>query len=76
MFLRKVLRASSTLPTALNFFCLDLARLSVDIDLNYIAHIDREFAERERPEIVTRYRVSQRAMELRLVNLGFISPVE
>ena len=26
--------------------------------------------------LATRYRVSQRAMELRLVNLGFISPVE
>jgi predicted nucleotidyltransferase component of viral defense system len=38
--------------TALNFFYLDLARLSVDIDLNYIAHIDRPSASRERPEIV------------------------
>jgi predicted nucleotidyltransferase component of viral defense system len=28
--------------TALNLFYFDLARLSVDIDLNYIAHIDRE----------------------------------
>jgi predicted nucleotidyltransferase component of viral defense system len=38
--------------TALNLFYLDLARLSVDIDLNYIAHIDREGTLRERPEIV------------------------
>jgi len=37
--------------TALNLFYLDLARLSVDIDLNYIGHIDREAALRERPEI-------------------------
>jgi predicted nucleotidyltransferase component of viral defense system len=37
--------------TALNLFYLDLARLSVDIDLNYIAHIDREATQRERPEI-------------------------
>jgi predicted nucleotidyltransferase component of viral defense system len=28
--------------TALNLFYLDLARLSVDIDLNYVAHIDRK----------------------------------
>ena len=27
--------------TALNLFYLDLARLSVDIDLNYVAHVDR-----------------------------------
>src|SRR5260221_13513926 len=38
--------------TALNLFYLDLARLSVDIDLNYIAHIDREEMLRERPDIV------------------------
>ena len=38
--------------TALNLFYLDLARLSVDIDLNYIAHIDREEMFRERPDIV------------------------
>ena len=31
---------------------LDLKRISVDIDLNYIAHIDREATQRERPEIV------------------------
>ena len=38
--------------TALNLFYLDLKRLSVDIDLNYIAHIDREATQRERPEII------------------------
>jgi predicted nucleotidyltransferase component of viral defense system len=38
--------------TALNLFYLDLARLSVDIDLNYIEHVDREATQRERPEIM------------------------
>jgi predicted nucleotidyltransferase component of viral defense system len=38
--------------TALNFFYLNLTRLSVDIDLNYIGHIDRDSTLRERPEIV------------------------
>ena len=38
--------------TALNLFYLDLARLSVDIDLNYIGNIDREAAIKERTEIV------------------------
>jgi len=33
------------------FFFLNLTRLSVDIDLNYIGHIDREATLRERPEI-------------------------
>jgi predicted nucleotidyltransferase component of viral defense system len=37
--------------TALNLFYLHLARLSVDIDLNYIGHIDREGTLRDRPEI-------------------------
>jgi predicted nucleotidyltransferase component of viral defense system len=37
--------------TALNLFYLNLKRLSVDIDLNYIAHIEREATQRERPEI-------------------------
>lgn len=38
--------------TALNLFYLDVARLSVDIDLNYIAHIEREEMLRDRPDIV------------------------
>ncbi len=38
--------------TALNLFYLELARLSVDIDLNYIAHMDRQAALAERPNIV------------------------
>jgi predicted nucleotidyltransferase component of viral defense system len=38
--------------TALNLFYLNLARLSVDIDLNYIGHIDREATLKDRPEIV------------------------
>jgi predicted nucleotidyltransferase component of viral defense system len=38
--------------TALNLFYLDLARLSVDIDLNYVGHVDREKMLAERPEIV------------------------
>jgi predicted nucleotidyltransferase component of viral defense system len=39
--------------TALNLFYFNLARLSVDIDLNHIGHIDRESALKDRPEIVT-----------------------
>lgn len=38
--------------TALNLFYLNLARLSVDIDLNYIGTIDREAMLKERPQIV------------------------
>ena len=37
--------------TALNLFYLNLARLSVDIDLNYIGHVDREATLKDRPEI-------------------------
>jgi predicted nucleotidyltransferase component of viral defense system len=37
--------------TAINLFYLDLARLSVDIGLNYIGQIERESMLRERPEI-------------------------
>jgi predicted nucleotidyltransferase component of viral defense system len=37
--------------TALNLFYLNLARLSVDIDLNYIGNVDREATLRERPNI-------------------------
>jgi predicted nucleotidyltransferase component of viral defense system len=38
--------------TAVNLFYLQLARLSVDIDLNYIGQLDREGMRRERPEIL------------------------
>jgi predicted nucleotidyltransferase component of viral defense system len=38
--------------TAVNLFYLELSRLSVDIDLNYIGQLDREEMQRERPEIV------------------------
>ena len=38
--------------TALNLFYLGLARLSVDIDLNYIAHVGRDATLRERPDII------------------------
>ncbi|MBM4118729.1 nucleotidyl transferase AbiEii/AbiGii toxin family protein, partial [bacterium] len=37
--------------TALNLFLLDLPRLSVDIDLNYIGALDRETMLAERPEV-------------------------
>lgn len=37
--------------TALNVFMLDLPRLSVDIDLNYIGAIDRKEMLEERPKI-------------------------
>lgn len=50
--------------TALNLFYLDLARLSVDIDLNYIAHVHREKMLAERPEIV-------RAAEQIAAGLGY-----
>ena len=39
--------------TAVNLFYLELARLSVDIDLNYIGQLDREEMQRERPGIIT-----------------------
>jgi Nucleotidyl transferase AbiEii toxin, Type IV TA system len=38
--------------TAVNLFYLELPRLSVDIDLNYIGQLNREEMQRERPEIV------------------------
>ena len=37
--------------TALNAFYLDLDRLSVDIDLNYVGTLDLATMERERPEV-------------------------
>ena len=37
--------------TALNVFHLNLDRLSVDIDLNYIGALDREAMQKERPDI-------------------------
>lgn len=37
--------------TALNFFVLDMPRLSVDIDLNYIGAVDRDTMLAERPRI-------------------------
>lgn len=37
--------------TALNLFALDLPRLSVDIDLNYIGAVDRETMLAERPKV-------------------------
>jgi len=40
--------------TALNLFYFELARLSVDLDLNYIGYIDRENMLKERPEIESR----------------------
>ncbi len=37
--------------TAINLFYLDLARLSVDIDLNYVGQIERDPMLEERPQI-------------------------
>jgi hypothetical protein len=37
--------------TALNLFMLDLPRLSVDVDLNYIGAVDRETMLAERPKV-------------------------
>jgi predicted nucleotidyltransferase component of viral defense system len=50
--------------TALNFFYLNLTRLSVDIDLNYVGQIDRETTLRDRPEIA-------RAVEQISTGLGY-----
>ena len=48
-FLRNRLALSG--GTGLNIFHLDLARLSVDIDLNYIGALDRETMLTERPRV-------------------------
>lgn len=37
--------------TALNLFCFDVQRLSVDIDLNYIGAVDLEVMKAERPDV-------------------------
>jgi predicted nucleotidyltransferase component of viral defense system len=37
--------------TALNLFLLDVPRLSVDIDLNYVGCVDKEGMEADRPKI-------------------------
>lgn len=37
--------------TAINLFVLDLARLSVDVDLNYIGAVDRKTMLAERPKV-------------------------
>jgi predicted nucleotidyltransferase component of viral defense system len=50
--------------TAINLFYLDLVRLSVDIDLNYIAQADRQKMLAERPNVV-------RAVEQIAVGLGY-----
>jgi predicted nucleotidyltransferase component of viral defense system len=50
--------------TAINLFYLKLVRLSVDIDLNYIAQIDREKMLVERPDVV-------RAVEQIATSLGY-----
>ena len=44
---RLVLKGGS----ALNLFHLDLDRLSIDIDLNYVGALDRAAMEAERPDI-------------------------
>lgn len=49
---------------AINLFYLDLARLSVDIDLNYIAQVDLEKMLAERPDVV-------RAVEQIAAGLGY-----
>jgi predicted nucleotidyltransferase component of viral defense system len=41
--------------TALNMFVLDMPRLSVDIDLNYIGSVDRDQMLEERPECERRF---------------------
>jgi hypothetical protein len=50
--------------TALNLFYLNLARLSVDVDLHYIGHVDREATLKDRPEI-------RKAVEQITTGLGY-----
>lgn len=52
--------------TAINLFYLELARLSVDIDLNYIGQLDREEMQRERPDIVKVVEQITKALEYKL----------
>jgi hypothetical protein len=52
--------------TALNMFKLDLPRLSVDIDLNYIGALDREEMLAERPKI-------EKALQAVFSREGFIT---
>ena len=39
--------------TALNLFHFDLPRLSVDIDLNYVGSLEREFMLADKPKIIS-----------------------
>ncbi|MGO8731277.1 MAG: nucleotidyl transferase AbiEii/AbiGii toxin family protein [Terriglobia bacterium] len=50
--------------TGINVFLLELPRLSVDIDLNYIGQIDRDRMQTERPEV-------ERAVEQIALGLGY-----
>ena len=50
--------------TALNVFHLDLDRLLVDIDLNYVGALDLAAMERERPEV-------DAAIDRLLASLGY-----
>lgn len=58
--------------TALNLFILDVPRLSVDIDLNYVGTDDLESMQRERPDIVRAVTVvsEREGFVLRHSNLG------
>ncbi len=50
--------------TGINLFLLELPRLSVDIDLNYIGQVDRDRMQAERPEV-------ERAVEQITLGLGY-----
>jgi predicted nucleotidyltransferase component of viral defense system len=50
--------------TGVNVFLLQLPRLSVDIDLNYIGQVDRDRMQAERPEV-------ERAVEQIALGLGY-----
>lgn len=52
--------------TALNLFYLPLPRLSVDIDLNYIGHLDKEAMEQERPQVEVALEQLFRSMNLQI----------
>ena len=50
----------------MNLFYLPLPRLSVDIDLNYIGHLDKEAMEQERPQVEVALEQLFRSMNLQI----------
>jgi hypothetical protein len=50
--------------TALNLFVLDLPRLSVDIDINYVGSVDKGLMESERPMVLSKLERLFRLLDL------------